>query len=258
MADKPDPDRAPSLDQETGWPVAFLTLGAVALLAVAVLAIHPLRDAAGYAIQGDTSGLRSHLEGLGIGSVAILAGLMLVHTFVWYPAEIVDAAAGFVYGFWVALPLVIVGWVLQGLIAYSIGRNAARPLLVRMIGRDRFGRVETMIADGGPTLLIGARMVPIIPFSLFSYVAGATGVPVFRFAWTTAVGYVPITAMFIYVGSKLETLSPGDPTVWIVAIAMLALLLLTSKLRPRVEAKAVVSAVVDPVDPIEHTQPGHP
>ena len=45
------------------------------------------------------------------------------------------------------------------------------------------------------------RLVPIVPFSLFSYVAGAARVPFGRFMWTTAVGYIPITAVFVYLGS---------------------------------------------------------
>ena len=57
--------------------------------------------------------------------------------------------------------------------------------------------------------------MPIVPFSLTGLVAGAARVPVWRFTWTTAVGYVPITAYFIYLGSKLEGFSLEDPILWI-------------------------------------------
>ena len=163
------------------------------MLVAAVLAIDPLRDAFGDAVRGDTDDLREDLRGLGAAGVAILYALIAIHTFVWYPAEIVDAAAGFVYGFWPAFAMVMTGWVAQGLAAYAIGRNAARPLLYRLIGEARFAGLERAIENGGVTLLLAARLVPIVPFSLFSYVAGAARVPVGRFAWTTAVGYIPIT-----------------------------------------------------------------
>jgi uncharacterized membrane protein YdjX (TVP38/TMEM64 family) len=222
-------------DEGVSWQAAALTAAIVVALGIAVLAINPLREAAGYALRGDTSGLREHLDSLGAGGAAILAGLMIVHTFIWFPAEIVDAAAGFVYGFWLALPLVMIGWTLQGLLAYAIGRVAARPVLTKFIGHQRFSRVERMIEHGGVTLLLAARMVPIVPFSLFSYVAGATAVPVGRFTWTTAVGYIPITGLFVYLGTRLETLSPTDPAIWGVTIAMIGLLLLTRHLRPQLE-----------------------
>lgn len=215
-----------------GTPVAGIAISvAVALLVgAAALAIEPLRDAVGDALRGDTEALRSELTGNASG-VAILVGLILVHTFVWYPAEIVDAAAGLLYDFWFAFALVQTGWVVQGLIAYGIGREAARPLLHRFIGLERFERAERAIERGGTTLLLAARLVPIVPFSLFSYAAGAAHVPIGRFAWTTAVGYAPLTALFVYFGTRLETLSLSDPIVWIGAVILLALLFFIHHLR---------------------------
>jgi uncharacterized membrane protein YdjX (TVP38/TMEM64 family) len=81
-----------------------------------------------------------------------------------------------------------------------------------------------MIERGGVTLLIGVRLIPIVPFSLVCYAAGAARVPPWRFAWTTAVGYLPITALSVYFGTRLEGLSVTDPLVWGCAAALLALL----------------------------------
>jgi uncharacterized membrane protein YdjX (TVP38/TMEM64 family) len=209
---------------------ALVTLGGVALLTVLVLAIEPLRTGVGDALQGDTASLRSELRDLGFGGVLIALGLALAHAVVWYPAEILDAAAGFVWGFWVASPLVMLGWLINAVVSYWIGRHAARPLLFRFVGRDRFLAYERMVARGGATLLLGMRLVPIVPFSLFSYAAGSARVPLATFMWTTAVGYLPITLLFVYLGSRLEELSLNDPIVWIGAATMLGLLLLTRRL----------------------------
>ena len=37
------------------------------------------------------------------------------------------------------------GWLLNGVLAYWIGRHAARPLLYRFVGRERFERLERMV-----------------------------------------------------------------------------------------------------------------
>ncbi len=58
-----------------------------------------------------------------------------------------------------------------------------------------------------PKVLIAARLIPIFPFSLVSYAAGAARVPLWRFAWTTVVGYLPITAISVYFGTQLDLLS---------------------------------------------------
>lgn len=217
------------------WEALALTAAFALVLVAGVLAIDPLRDAFGDAVRGDTENLREDLRGLDGAGVAILYALIAIHTFVWYPAEIVDAAAGYVFGFWPAFAMVMSGWVAQGLAAYAIGRSAARPLLYRLIGEERFSRLERAIEHGGVTLLLAARLVPIVPFSLFSYVAGAARVPVGRFAWTTAIGYIPITAVTIYLGSRLEELSLSDPLLWVAILGVLALLLLTRLLRPLID-----------------------
>jgi len=77
------------------------------------------------------------------------------------------------------------------------------------------------------------RLIPIVPFSLVSYAAGAARVPLWRFAWTTTVGYLPITALSVYFGTRLEGLSFTDPLVWGSAGALLALLLLGHRIARR-------------------------
>jgi uncharacterized membrane protein YdjX (TVP38/TMEM64 family) len=202
------------------------TLGALVLGALLVLLIDPLREAVGDAVRGDTEALRQELRALPLDGVAVLYGLILAHTVVWYPAEIVDAAGGFVYGFWGGLLLVHAGWIVQGVIAWAVGREVARPLLRRVIGGRRFDEAERLIDHGGIPLLLAMRLIPIVPFSLFSYVAGAARVRLWRFTWTTAVGYLPITALFIYLGSRLDSLSPTDPLLLGGAALLIALIAL--------------------------------
>lgn len=202
-----------------------VTAGGIALLVAMVLVIPELRDAFEAAVHGDTAEVRSSIEGLGFTGPLLILGLALVHAFVFYPAEIIDAAAGFVYGFFPALALMMLGWLLSGLLCFAVGGLVARPLLDRWFGAERFERIEAAIERGGVTLLLAVRLIPILPFSLVSYAAGAARVPVWRFAWTTVVGYLPITALSVYFGTRLEGLSLTDPLVLGSAAALLALLL---------------------------------
>jgi uncharacterized membrane protein YdjX (TVP38/TMEM64 family) len=214
-----------------------LTVGFVLALVAVVFGVEPLRDAALDAISGETASLRKDLRDFGAGGILLVAGLAAFHTVVWYPAEILDAAAGFVYGFWPAMGILVVCWTAQGLLAYEVGRRAARPVLERYIRPERFDRLERAVEEGGVTLLLAARLVPIVPFSLFSYVAGAASAPRLRFIWTTAVGYLPITAVSVYLGTRLEDLSITDPRIWGAVLAILALLLLARRLNPLVEGQ---------------------
>jgi uncharacterized membrane protein YdjX (TVP38/TMEM64 family) len=202
-----------------------VTLTGIALMAAMVLAIPDLRSAFEAALRGDTEEVRTSIDELGIVGPLLILALALIHAVVFYPAEIVDAAAGFAYGFFPALALVMLGWLLSGLFCFAIGRSVARPLLDRWFGVERFERTEATIERGGATLMLAVRLIPILPFSLVSYAAGAARVPAWRFIWTTTLGYLPLTALSVYFGTRLEGLSFTDPLVLGSAVALLALLL---------------------------------
>ena len=216
------------------WRTALATAALIAACVPVVLAVEPLREAIGAALRGDGEEVRERLDGT--GGAALVLALTIVHTIVWYPAEIIDAAAGFVFGFWPALALVHSGWIVSGVLAYGVGTRAARPLVARIAGEARLADAEAMVERGGITLLLAARLVPVIPFSLFGYAAGAVRVPLWRFAWTTAIGYLPITAISVYLGTRLENFSITDPVIWLCAGALLALLLGTRYLRAALRA----------------------
>ena len=201
-----------------------ITLVGITLLAALVIAVEPLREAATAAVSGDHAEVREQIDRLGVGGPLLILALCILHSVVFYPAEIVDAAAGFAYGFFPALVLVMAGWILNGLVCWAIGQSIARPLLDRWFGEERFERVERSIERGGPTLLLAMRLIPILPFSIVSYAAGAARVPLWRFVWTTVVGYLPITAISVYFGTRLEGLSLTDPLVLGSGLALLALL----------------------------------
>ena len=207
------------------WLEIGITLAGIALLAAMVLGIPPLRHAVEAALQGDTTEVRHQIDKLGVGGPLLIVALALIHSVVIYPAEIVNAAAGFVYGFFPALAIVTVAWLASALLCYAIGHRVARPLLDRFFGVERFERFERMIERGGVPLLLALRLIPIVPFSLVCYAAGAARVPLWRFVWTTLVGYLPITALAVYFGTRLEGMEITDPLVLGSAGALLALLL---------------------------------
>jgi uncharacterized membrane protein YdjX (TVP38/TMEM64 family) len=214
------------------WTGVAVTVGGVLLGVAVALAIPSLRDAVFDAVHGNTAQVRHDLHQDALGPLLVV-WLALVHVVVWYPAEILDAATGYVFGFGVGFPLMMGSWILSALASYAVGRNFARPVLYRIAGEQRFQRYERLIHRGGVTVLLGVRLIPIMPFSLMGYICGAARVPLVRFTWTTAVGYAPITAYFTYVGSKLEGFSAEDPILWIGGAALLAAILGMRWLLPR-------------------------
>jgi uncharacterized membrane protein YdjX (TVP38/TMEM64 family) len=193
-----------------------LIAGVVTIIAVPLLivVIPQLGHAVGLALHGHFHALRTYVRSLGTAGLALLLGLMVAHAVVFYPSEIVTATAGYIYGFAPALALVIAGWLLTALLSYALGRAIGGPLLRALLGQ-RFARLETGVADGGISLLLAGRLIPVVPFAFLGYAAGATRVNLWRFSWTTVAGYLPLTALVAYLGSDARTLSLGDPLVWV-------------------------------------------
>ena len=234
---------------------APLAVTAASILAGAalVLAVPDLRHAVTLAASGDLQGLHRLFQGLGTRGAALLFALILVHAVVWYPTELVTATAGLAYGFLPGLALALGGWLASGLLSYGLGRTVGEPLARLAFGERRVRALGEALHRRGVAPLLAARLIPIVPFSLTGYVAGALRVSLWRFAWTTVVGYLPLCAVVTYLGAESRSLSSGDPRLWFGVGAILALLLASRVLRRHLgsaghdgEAPADTSAKPEP------------
>jgi uncharacterized membrane protein YdjX (TVP38/TMEM64 family) len=107
--------------------LSILAAVAVAVALTGLLfAIDPIRDAVAAAFRGDLGEMRSELDSLGGVAVLVLLGIALVHAVVPFPAEFPTAAAGFVFGFAIGFPLMVLAWTLSCLVAYGLARGVGR------------------------------------------------------------------------------------------------------------------------------------
>lgn len=205
---------APSVARSRNARLELLLGIATIVLGIALIAAVPqLRHCVVLVVHGQFTELRDYIQSLGAGGVALLLGLMIVHAIVFYPSEIITTTSGYVYGFLPGLGLAVGGWFLSAILSYGLGWAVGRPLLQRLLGR-RFEWLSTTMERGGVSLLLSARLVPIVPFALVGYAAGATHISLWRFSWTTVVGYLPLTVAVSYLGSQAETFSTSNPLIW--------------------------------------------
>jgi uncharacterized membrane protein YdjX (TVP38/TMEM64 family) len=141
-----------------------------------------------------------------------------------YPSEILTTTAGYVYGFIPGLIFAICGWTIVAVLTYFIGRFVGRPVLRAILGR-RFTDLEEAMNAGGVRLMLIARLLPIVPLALLGYVAGATRESLWRVAWTSFLGYLPLTTAVAYLGSQAKSFSASNPIVWIIAVALVAIII---------------------------------
>jgi len=203
--------------------VTIASLGAIAIVILLAAVTSTGRHIVDAIVDGDTRELRHQLLDLGVGGVLVLLTVALSHAIIPFPTEIVTAAAGFVYGFWLALPLLIFCWLASALLAYWLAERFGRPLARRLIGARRLERAEELMEIGGAATLLSLRLIPLIPYNAICYAAGITRVPLVRYSWTTVVGITPLTALVAYLGSRLRSPDFGDWRVWLLIAAFIAI-----------------------------------
>ncbi|MDQ0726476.1 TVP38/TMEM64 family protein [Microbacterium sp. W4I20] len=169
----------------------------------------------------DLQAVREWAAGFGpAGAVVFVLGYAAL-TLTPVPKNLLTIAAGLVWGFWLALALVYVGALLGAAASFVIGRMLGREAVERLTGA-RVARLDAALAHRGFLAVLGARLVPIIPFTLINYGSGLTAVRPRAYALGTALGILPGSAAYVALGAfGLEL----GPPFW-VAVAVLGVLIL--------------------------------
>lgn len=144
---------------------------------------------------------------MGMWAPVVVIGLMIVHSFVPFPAELLAVCAGAVFGTLLGGALIWVGAMIGALLAFGIARGLGRGLLLRYLPDHQVAAMDRWIDDQGAFTLLTSRFIPMIAFNLINYAAGLTRVPVWTFIWTTGLGIVPITLLSTYLGAQMKDLS---------------------------------------------------
>ena len=158
----------------------------------------------------------------GLWGVSASIGLMVIHSFVPFPAELVAIANGMVYGTVLGIAITWVGAMLGAFLAFGLARRFGRPFVRRALAPRNMERVDAWVAHYGGGALLFSRFIPLIAFNLINYAAGLAGVSWWTFAWTTGVGILPVTSLMVIMGDQLEVLPwylwflllPGGLAVW--------------------------------------------
>lgn len=134
-------------------------------------------------------------------------GLMVVHSFVPFPAEFIAIANGMLFGIVWGMLITWTGAMLGAFAAFGLARLLGRPFVERMVRKDQWQRIDQWTDDHSWKVLLISRFVPVIAFNLINYAAGLTRVSWFTFAWTTGVGILPATFLMVLTGHNIELMT---------------------------------------------------
>src|SRR5215472_1427374 len=137
----------------------------------------------------------------GAWSAVVAVLLMVLHSFVPLPAEIIAIANGMLFGTWLGIALTWAGAMLGAVLSCALARALGRPFVRLLVSERRWRQVETLSLT--PMTLLVVRLVPLISFNLVNYAAGLLGVRWWPFLWTTALGILPLTVAMVVAGEGM-------------------------------------------------------
>jgi uncharacterized membrane protein YdjX (TVP38/TMEM64 family) len=140
-------------------------------------------------------------------------------------ATLLTLVGGFLFGL-IGVIYVNVGATIGAAAAFI----AARYLLGDWVQRRYGGRLAAFnreIDQNGYNYLLTLRFIPLFPFFLINIFAGFTRIPLFVFVWTTAVGILPGSFVYVFAGTQLGSItSLKDVLSWKILLAFILLGLL--------------------------------
>jgi uncharacterized membrane protein YdjX (TVP38/TMEM64 family) len=98
-----------------------------------------------------------------------------------------------------------IGSIIGAIIAFYIGRIGREPIVAKLVGKKWLGRVDGWVERNGVTAIFVARLIPIIPFDLISYVAGITSLSFRYYFIATVLGAFPRCLLLALFGTSFGT-----------------------------------------------------
>jgi membrane protein DedA with SNARE-associated domain len=174
--------------------------------------------------QGQMTELVKNFEDLGI-----FIAMFLESSIVPLPSEVIVAGAGAI-----GIPIISIvifgslGSTLGGICGYLLGRYAAMPMILKfgrfiLIKPHHIEKAENFAKKYGVWSVLVGRMIPIVPFKVFSIAAGITKIPLIPFIICTLVGVVPrMYILALFGASILRYKKPALIAVLFIVLIFLA------------------------------------
>lgn len=176
-----------------GGLVAFVALMALACY-FAWPYIHDLFEPGGYQRVVD------RVQTAGPAGALILLGIQFLQMVVAFiPGEVVQIAAGLIYGPWIGAFIILLGCVISSMFIFWLVRKFGAPFVQQMVsGRfiDRFERFES--TGKLKTLVFVLFLVPGLPKDVFTYLVPLTNMDMRTFVVLSTIARIPGVVVSTY------------------------------------------------------------
>jgi membrane protein DedA with SNARE-associated domain len=144
-----------------------------------------------------------------LGDLGVFIGMFLESSVVPIPSEVVIIGASSIG---ISIQSIVIfgslGATLGGVVGYFLGRYAAMPVILKfgkfiLIKPHHIEKAENFARRYGSYSVLIGRILPIVPFKVFSIAAGITKIPFTKFVIFTLIGVIPRLIILSIFGASL-------------------------------------------------------
>ena len=185
---------------------------------------------------------RDYFFGLKQTNLFLISLVFLISTIIWVVMAgfglPVALLAGFIFGKWLGIFVLIIGMTIGATILYMLGNYFFKEVIKEKF-LDRFKNLEIKFKKSEFIYLLAYRFVGGIPFALSNVLPCIFNVKVGNFFWATLIGLTPQLFLVVSIGSGLEKIIEQNleapriidliysPDIYIPMLAFVALIIIT-------------------------------
>ena len=145
------------------------------------------------------------------------------------PSQITTIVAGFGFGPVLGLVYSLIGAFFGSMIIFVVGRKYGKELALKLFGKKEMVHFHIFFKQKKKWALFLARIAPIFPNDLVSFMAGLTSIRLRDFNWVSTFGFILQMVILTYFGSELAAGEVSVTMILITVVVSLLLLLLIFK-----------------------------
>ena len=174
--------------------------------------------------EGGVDRLVERVQNAGAAGVLILLGMQFLQIVVAFiPGEVVQLAAGLMYGpLWGSI-IVLVGCVISSSIIYKLVHSLGAPFVQGMVSTEHLTKFKAFEESGKLDIIVFILfLIPGMPKDVFTYIVPLTNMPYKKFITLTTIGRIPGVVGSTYAAAGLASGDVVGPIVVLVVLAVIA------------------------------------
>ena len=199
-------------------------LAFIVLMAIIVVVAWPY--IADVFTEGGVERLVERVQNAGVAGVFILLGMQFLQVVVAFiPGEVVQLAAGLMYGPVLGSVLILVGCVISSSVIYLLVHKLGAPFVQGMVSTEHLDKFRRFEESGKLDVVVFVLfLIPGMPKDVFTYLVPLTNMDYKRFIVITTIGRIPGVVGSTYAASGFASGEVVGPIVVLVVLAVIAVL----------------------------------